>query len=357
MRTRASEHRAHTGSRRGRAPKRTLALSTGLLLIVGAVGWSTVQLLDEPSTAGRSPETHLPVRVAASDATPSREMDIPSFMPEGVEPLLGTASASKRSAGTTGAVPPSTHELRTSAATVAAGEQPAEATTASAGDRETTRALMSRMGAASDDDTRLDVALEVLTAHGTNQAHDQLLDMSLHVLAELEPDSLAPTLHDLVRATEEGSEGEATVAYALGRVARDNGVLGSEELVSFYEAGSRQVQLAAASALTRRGDDSLSLSHRERCVDELDHADGEVRAVAVRDLAAQGDPALVELVAPLLVDADRNVRLQSVRALERSEDPAVRDRVGLLVDDAAPDVSSAAQRALRRMDLRLASAR
>jgi len=320
---------------------KALILATGLVLTTGAVGWTAAQLLADRTPSGSSSDVRALVAEGGAPATLRRETRISPMEPASAEPLFGRGDAAE----STAPAQPSPSDGMPSA-----HKPPALTDNSGAAAHQDYRALAVQMSAGSDDDDRLGTAQQVLAAHGTTDANNLLLDLSLAVLAELDPDSIPATLNELQQSSPEGSESDAVLAQALGSLARHHDVLSSEDLSSCYESGSRQMQLAAASALASRGDDSLSVRLQERCTDELGHADGEVRAAAVRDLAAQRSPALLELLVPLLDDAQGSVRLQSLRALERSDDPAVMQRVRSLVEDPAPDVRRAAQRAVMFMD-------
>jgi hypothetical protein len=355
MRRRTSQGPGTRAARRGRSPMTTVVLATSLLLVTGAVGVAAVELLSDPRPVSPSESATNTTAAAEVPVSNTTRSELAPLAPGPARALsVGTPDGGRATSGTT-AIRPSGSSSRQRMAPEAGATleaQPRSPSSASPADerRAVQRDRLARLGPDADETTRLDTAREVLAAQGTDAADHQLVHRSLAVVSELDPATVSATVHELLVSTDAGAESQAALARALVPLAEQDDVLPTANLVTCYDLGSRDVQRVAAEALARRGDDSLSQRFAERCADELLHADGGVRAEAVRDLAELRAPELAQRLAPLLADAEPEVRLASLRALEHSTDPLVQDRLRALVDDPEPHVRSVARRAVKRLD-------
>lgn len=192
--------------------------------------------------------------------------------------------------------------------------------------------------------TRLAAAHEILDAEwGTS-----LKSRALETLVELEPWSVAGELQSLA-ASDSGDPQQATlVMAALRSFGKREDVLSGQDLTSLFESGSNEVQLAAATALLSRGDESLSFRMQDQLQVDLTHAEASQRVSALNALGQlQGSSTLV-LVTPLLSDPDEQVRLAALRAVGESEDPAALEHLRILTLDDSEPVKRMATRLLEK---------
>jgi HEAT repeat protein len=191
---------------------------------------------------------------------------------------------------------------------------------------------------------RLAAAHEILDAEwGTS-----LKSRALEILVELEPWSVAGELQSLA-ASDPGDPQQATlVMAALRSFGKREDVLSGQDLTSLFESGSNEVQLAAATALLSRGDESLSFRMQDQLQVDLKHAEASQRVSALNALGQlQGSSTLV-LVTPLLSDPDEQVRLAALRAVGQSEDPAALEHLRILTLDTSEPVKRMATRLLEK---------
>jgi len=120
-------------------------------------------------------------------------------------------------------------------------------------------------------------------------------------LSELDPTSVTDELHKFAAGAADDPRQSALVMSSLQSLGSSEGVLSAQDLTAFYESGSKEVQLAAASALAARGDESLSLRFQEQRKGDLCRADPLVR---------------------LLADKSDEVRMAALSAVEQSDDPS-----------------------------------
>ena len=221
------------------------------------------------------------------------------------------------------------------------------------GDPEHWRESMQRLQRGQDDATRLAAAREILA----DETAGPLKLRALDVLSELDPTSVADELHKLAAGAADDPRQSALVMSALQSLGSRAGVLSAPDLTAFYESGSKEVQLAAASALAARGDESLSLKFQEQRKGDLAHADPQVRAAAVRDLGQVHSQTSLALLVPLLADKSDEVRMAALSAVAQSDDPSVLEQIRPLVNDSSELVRRMATRMVEMRENRLARGR
>jgi len=202
------------------------------------------------------------------------------------------------------------------------------------------RESMQRLQRGQDAATRLAAAREILADETVGPLKLRALD----VLSELDPTSVASELHELAAGAADDPRQSAIVMSALQSLGSREGVLSAQDLTAFYESGSKEVQLAAASALAARGDESLSLKFQEQRKGDLSHADPLVRAAAVRDLGQVHSQTSLPLLLPLLADKNEEVRMAALNAVAQSDDPSVLEQIRPLVNDSSELVRRIATR-------------
>ena len=215
--------------------------------------------------------------------------------------------------------------------------------------------LLARLRRGQDEATRLAAAREILA--GDTQGTPMLV-RALETMAELDPDSVSGELHRLIDKLSDADPRLAqTVANAIRNLGRREGVLSPEDLASFFENGSTEIQTAAAATLSASGDESLAVRFQEQCVKDLASEDSLARAQAIRDLAALQSTSTLSLLRPLLADEDEEVRLQAMTALRQVGGRSVLEDIRPLQSDPSERISRMATRMVQMMERRLGNAR
>lgn len=194
------------------------------------------------------------------------------------------------------------------------------------------------------DATRLATAHEIVAEGGSSP----LLGLALDTLAELEPHSVAGVLQRLITADPDNP----VAGTWIRSVGQRPGVFSADALHSLFQTGSRDVQIAAASVLAARGDDSLSVLYQELRAGDLVADQPEVRAEAIRDLAAAGSQASLHLLTPLLRDEDEQVRLAALNGLRQLGGVTVLEQIRPLTQDPAERVRRIATRMVETLERR-----
>jgi len=196
-------------------------------------------------------------------------------------------------------------------------------------------------------DDRLALARDILA----REDRGLLAIRALEVLIELSPKEAVARLHDL--NAEEPSDLRAlrVTGSMIERLSYKEGAVSDEDLRTFFAKGNRDVRVAAASVLERRGDGSLLEAHLTECARILETADASSRSTLLRELSQIKSPVAGRLVRSLLADPDEGVRQQAVLAVGRNP----RDADGLealrdLASDPSELVRTTAQRTLSMME-------
>ena len=146
----------------------------------------------------------------------------------------------------------------------------------------------------------------------------QLAERALNILIELDPDAAVAELHGLASTTGATQRELSTTGSMIERLSRSDGVVTDTDLVAFFDSGSNDVRLAAASALEARGDGSLVHTLLAEHVETLAGDDEPRRLEAARQVSTMQSPTATPAVVSLLSDENEEARLLAIQSLARN---------------------------------------
>ena len=196
-----------------------------------------------------------------------------------------------------------------------------------------------------DDATRAELARQILAGDGEGKL------FAAYALLELSPAEGVDAIRALIESgaiTEASGRfgGRDMLGRVLDRFASVDGIDAATELRALYDSGDAAMRAAAARALEKAGDASLTRRLLDEMGAELYASETGVRLGAIDAMAATRSPLVRHYVQPLLTDGSVEVRLRALDALRRTGTEQDIAMLEVLLDDPVARVRERAEQAI-----------